>query len=90
VIAAAHITPEIGEKAISRANWISSPWQGAGADPDLPNKLARGREKDIRPCIHCNHCIETLPWAEGVACVVNPALGMERNSRLRKRPSPRR
>jgi 2,4-dienoyl-CoA reductase (NADPH2) len=60
------------------------------ADPDLPNKIARGREKDIRPCIHCNHCIETLSWADGVVCVVNPALGREQEFEIKKAAKPKK
>jgi NADPH-dependent 2,4-dienoyl-CoA reductase/sulfur reductase-like enzyme len=60
------------------------------ADPELPNKLARGREKDIRPCIHCNHCIETLAWADGVVCVVNPAVGREKEFEIKKAAKPKK
>ena len=30
----------------------------ANADPDYMNKLKEGREEDIRPCLHCNLCID--------------------------------
>ncbi|MCX5995591.1 MAG: FAD-dependent oxidoreductase [Chloroflexi bacterium] len=91
VIGAAIITPEIGEQAIRQGKLdFVTMGRALQADPDLPNKLARGREKDIRPCIHCNHCIETLPWAEGVACVVNPALGMEKEFEIKKAAKPKK
>jgi 2,4-dienoyl-CoA reductase-like NADH-dependent reductase (Old Yellow Enzyme family)/thioredoxin reductase len=91
VIAAASITPEIGDRAISQGKLdFVAMGRALEADPDLPNKLARGREKDIRPCLHCNHCIETLPWAEGVACVVNPALGMEKEFEIKKAARPKK
>jgi 2,4-dienoyl-CoA reductase-like NADH-dependent reductase (Old Yellow Enzyme family)/thioredoxin reductase len=91
VIAAAHITPEIGEQAIRQGKLdFVAMGRALQCDPDLPNKLARGREKDIRPCIHCNHCIETLPWAEGVVCVVNPALGMEKEFEIKKAAKPKK
>jgi 2,4-dienoyl-CoA reductase-like NADH-dependent reductase (Old Yellow Enzyme family)/thioredoxin reductase len=91
VIAAAHITPEIGEQAIRRGKLdFVAMGRALEADPELPNKLARGREKDIRPCIHCNHCIETLAGSDGVACVVNPALGMEKEFEIKKAAKPKK
>jgi len=87
VIAAARIKPNIGEKAI-RAGKVDFVAMGRPlqADPELPNKLARGQEASIRPCIHCNHCIETLSWADGVFCVVNPALSREAEFEIKKAP----
>jgi NADPH-dependent 2,4-dienoyl-CoA reductase/sulfur reductase-like enzyme len=51
------------------------------ADPNLPNKTAAGRLDEVTPCIGCMECIERLAFderGEGVACVVNPALGKEK------------
>ncbi len=91
VIAAAHITPEIGEQAIKQGKLdFVAMGRAIQCDPYLPNKLARGREKDIRPCIHCNHCIETLAWADGVVCVVNPALGREEEFEIKKAAKPKK
>jgi 2,4-dienoyl-CoA reductase-like NADH-dependent reductase (Old Yellow Enzyme family)/thioredoxin reductase len=91
VIAAASITPEIGDQAIKQGKLdFVAMGRALQADPDLPNKIARGREKDIRPCILCNHCIETLPWAEGIVCVVNPALGMEKEFEIKKAAKPKK
>jgi 2,4-dienoyl-CoA reductase-like NADH-dependent reductase (Old Yellow Enzyme family)/thioredoxin reductase len=91
VIAAGHITPEIGEQALRQGKLdFVSMGRAMQADPDLPNKLARGREKDIRPCIHCNHCMETLAWADGVACVVNPAVGREKEFEIKKAAKPKK
>jgi 2,4-dienoyl-CoA reductase-like NADH-dependent reductase (Old Yellow Enzyme family) len=52
VLAAARLSPEIGEKAI-RAGKLDFVGMGRPieADPDLPNKLAAGKEDEIRPCI---------------------------------------
>jgi len=91
VIAAGHITPEIGEQALRQGKLdFVSMGRALQADPELPNKLARGREKDIRPCIHCNHCMETLSWADGVACVVNPAAGREKEFEIKKAAKPKK
>jgi NADPH-dependent 2,4-dienoyl-CoA reductase/sulfur reductase-like enzyme len=54
------------------------------ADPDLPKKLAAGKESEIRPCIRCNHCIETLSWADGAFCTVNPAVSREDEFAIKK------
>ena len=91
VIAAAAITPAIGEQALKQGKLdFVAMGRRLQADPELPNKLARGREKDIRPCIHCNHCIETLAWADGVVCVVNPALGREKEFEIKKAARPKK
>ena len=85
VVAAARINPVIGEKAL-RAGKLDFVAMGRAleADADLPKKIAAGKEEEIRPCIHCNNCIETLSWADGVACTVNPALGREEEFAIKK------
>ncbi len=91
VIAAAHITPEVGERAVRQGKLdFVAMGRALQADPDLPNKIKAGREKDIRPCILCNHCIETLPWADGVVCVVNPAVGREKDFEIKKAAKPKK
>ncbi|NLD35553.1 MAG: FAD-dependent oxidoreductase [Desulfatiglans sp.] len=48
------------------------------ADPDTVNKLERGQEKDIRPCIRCNTCISRSHFVmKPPRCAVNPILGRE-------------
>ena len=85
VIAAAAITPEIGESALKRGQLdFISMGRALQADPDLPKKLAAGKEDEIRPCIHCNHCIETLSWADGVCCTVNPAISREEEFAIKR------
>lgn len=42
------------------------------ADPQIVNKLARGEEDRIRPCVGASHCM----WKK-VACIHNPATGRE-------------
>jgi len=50
------------------------------ADPDLPNKAARGELQHIRRCISCENCFDSI--AEGdltnMHCAVNAAAGKER------------
>lgn len=45
------------------------------ADPDLPVKLAAGRDASVRPCIYCCEgcCKQPL-----LTCALNPAVGRER------------
>ena len=42
------------------------------ADPQIVNKLIRGEEDRIRPCVGASHCM----WKK-VACIHNPATGRE-------------
>jgi len=59
--------------------------RGLLADPHWPDKARRGAVDDIRPCILCNeYCLGRLPSA----CMVNPAMGRERE--LAPSPAPRR
>lgn len=44
------------------------------ADPELPAKLAAGREADIRPCIFCNHGAHTGHLGQPLTCAVNPEM----------------
>jgi 2,4-dienoyl-CoA reductase-like NADH-dependent reductase (Old Yellow Enzyme family)/thioredoxin reductase len=53
--------------------------RGLLADPELPNKAARGDLKGIRRCIACNVCIDGDPTpVSPITCTVNPEAGRER------------
>jgi len=56
-------------------------------DPELPMKASRGEFDDIRKCIACNTCIDSLDL-DPIDCTVNPTLGRERE--LEIKPAPRR
>lgn len=48
------------------------------ADPETVNKLERGQEEMIRPCIRCNTCISRSHFGmKPPRCAVNPVLGRE-------------
>lgn len=48
------------------------------ADPDTANKIERGQEERIRPCIRCNTCISRSHFGmKPPRCAVNPVLGRE-------------
>ena len=47
------------------------------ADPEFPNKISQGREKEIIPCIACNVCFSRLYYHQPIMCSVRPNLGHE-------------
>lgn len=47
------------------------------ADPELPKKLAEGREEDIRPCLGCSHCFHCMRTWQPVQCRMNAFMGNE-------------
>lgn len=58
------------------------------ADPELPLKTAAGRFKEIRPCIACNQgCFDTITHGQEVTCLLNPAVGREREYAITPAPS---
>jgi 2,4-dienoyl-CoA reductase (NADPH2) len=74
VITVSGIEPVLGEEILRRgkADFIGM-CRPLFADPELPNKLASGRFKDIAPCTRCSTCqkMNGLPKE----CRVNAALG---------------
>jgi 2,4-dienoyl-CoA reductase-like NADH-dependent reductase (Old Yellow Enzyme family)/thioredoxin reductase len=52
--------------------------RGLLADPDLPNKAREGRLDEIRICIACNTCMESIFRKGRIECLVNPMLGREK------------
>jgi 2,4-dienoyl-CoA reductase-like NADH-dependent reductase (Old Yellow Enzyme family)/thioredoxin reductase len=59
--------------------------RGLLADPEMPNKARAGRLEEIRSCIACNTCMESIFRKGRVECLVNPFLGREK--RLEFRPA---
>jgi mycofactocin system FadH/OYE family oxidoreductase 2 len=47
------------------------------ADSELANKARAGRLETIRPCVHCNQCIDRLYFGKAITCIHNPAIGRE-------------
>ena len=58
------------------------------ADPELPNKVASGRTRDIRPCISCEGCIDSMQTHDDLRCAVNPLSGREHSLAPALAPSP--
>ncbi len=47
------------------------------ADPDWPKKAAAGKPEEIRPCIRCNDCLDTILPGTPMRCRVNFLEGRE-------------
>jgi len=58
------------------------------ADPETCNKAKEGRYEDIRPCICCAWCLETVDTP--VICSVNPRAGREFDYEIKPALKPKR
>jgi 2,4-dienoyl-CoA reductase-like NADH-dependent reductase (Old Yellow Enzyme family)/thioredoxin reductase len=78
VITFGRLEPDAAEAVLARgdADFVAM-GRKLLADPDLPVKLATGRDDDVRPCIYQYRCIGNISVGRGVRCVVNPATGRE-------------
>jgi 2,4-dienoyl-CoA reductase-like NADH-dependent reductase (Old Yellow Enzyme family)/thioredoxin reductase len=57
--------------------------RGLLADPEMPKKAQAGNLDDIRICIACNTCMESIFRRGRVECLVNPSLGREKEMEMR-------
>jgi 2,4-dienoyl-CoA reductase-like NADH-dependent reductase (Old Yellow Enzyme family)/thioredoxin reductase len=64
--------------------------RGLLADPEMPKKAKEGRLDDIRICIACNTCMESIFRRGRVECLVNPTLGREKEMELKPTKKPKR
>ena len=64
--------------------------RGLLADPAMPNKAREGRLDDIRTCIACNTCMESIFKKGRVECLVNPTLGREKEMVFKAAETPRK
>ncbi len=64
--------------------------RGLLADSELPNKAREGRLDDIRMCIACNTCMESIFRRGRVECTVNPMLGREKEMAFHPTKDPRK
>ncbi|MGI9463985.1 MAG: NAD(P)-binding protein, partial [Aestuariivirgaceae bacterium] len=46
-------------------------------DPHIVNKIAAGREDDIRPCVGATYCLDRIYESLEALCIHNPATGRE-------------
>jgi len=65
--------------------------RGLIADPEIVNKLAEGREDDIRPCMSCNYCIGSM-MSIGceLRCAVNAQVFREKELRIEPAEKPKK
>lgn len=71
-------TPEMAEKLLEEGDCdFIALGRAQLADPEFAKKAMEGREKEIRPCISCLHCIEQVMNLKAIECAVNPRLGYE-------------
>ena len=54
------------------------------ADPEFPNKVASGRHGQIRRCISCETCIDSMQGNDDLRCALNPFSGRESEFRLER------
>ncbi len=92
VIAVGALDADLAEQAIKKGQAdIAAFGRALIADPMLPNKVASGKLKDIRPCCRGNEgCISRFFLAVPMRCEVNPACGRERDYRIVKTTEPKR
>ena len=64
--------------------------RGLLADPELPKKAKEGRLDDIRTCIACNTCMESIYRKGRIECLVNPTLGREKEMEIRLADTPKK
>jgi 2,4-dienoyl-CoA reductase-like NADH-dependent reductase (Old Yellow Enzyme family) len=48
------------------------------ADPHIVNKIAEGREDEIRPCVGATYCLDRIYEGHEALCIHNPSTGRER------------
>jgi len=68
------VADELIEKGLADLICIG---RGLLADPEMPKKAKEGRLDDIRRCIACNTCMESIFRKGRIECLVNPVLGRE-------------
>jgi 2,4-dienoyl-CoA reductase-like NADH-dependent reductase (Old Yellow Enzyme family)/thioredoxin reductase len=64
--------------------------RGLLADPDMPNKAREGRLDEIRICIACNTCMESIFRKGRIECLVNPMLGREKEMAIVPTQNPKK
>lgn len=64
--------------------------RGLLADPEMPRKAQAGQIEDIRTCIACNTCMESIFRKGRIECLVNPALGREKEMEIHPTDSPKK
>jgi 2,4-dienoyl-CoA reductase-like NADH-dependent reductase (Old Yellow Enzyme family)/thioredoxin reductase len=71
--------PEVAENILQRGDAdMAIIGRALLADPEWPNKAAKGEQHEIRPCIGCQYgCFNNLFNRRAVRCATNPYTGKE-------------
>lgn len=64
--------------------------RGLMADPQMPNKAFEGRFDEIRTCIACNTCMQSIFKKGRLECLVNPSLGREKEMEIVPSDNPKK
>ena len=64
--------------------------RGLMADPEMPIKAQEGRFDEIRTCIACNTCMQSIYRKGRLECLVNPALGREQELQILPTTQPKK
>ena len=65
--------------------------RGLLADPEIPNKIRKGKMEEIRKCISCRYCIgERVHKAFRIRCKINPTAGREKEFAIRPAKEPQK
>ena len=64
--------------------------RGLLADPEMPIKASQGRLDEIRTCIACNTCMESIFRRGRIECLVNPMLGREKEMAIVPTQNPKK
>jgi 2,4-dienoyl-CoA reductase-like NADH-dependent reductase (Old Yellow Enzyme family)/thioredoxin reductase len=64
--------------------------RGLLADPELPKKALAGNYEDIRICIACNTCMQSIFRKGRIECLVNPSLGREKEMAINPTEHPKK
>jgi 2,4-dienoyl-CoA reductase (NADPH2) len=59
-------------------------------DPELPNKLEAGQLDEIRWCVSCNNCFDSVFQAQPVACFQNVRAGKETKYNITPTTTPKK
>lgn len=64
--------------------------RGLVADPEWPRKVQAGRDHDVRQCIMCNYCTDSIMKRQPLACAINATIGSAEPVEVTPAPAPRR
>jgi len=84
IITVRRIDPSLGETALQKGQTDFIAFgRPMLADPEFAKKLVLGNLDDIKPCLYCQNCLDSLMFPPAtVRCAVNPVLGHEKEYKI--------